>query len=255
MIPNGTKHLARWAKANSNWLLAALAAFGVFITAEEAVRATVKAVKVCEEKQVKGRKEIIKTVWKIYIPAVGFFLLTTVMIVGNAHINAKRLTTAAGLIALKEADLKNFKDKAKEMLGEKKVDKIEDEVERETVRKDPPPTEDKIRKTGHGNHLFREYLSGQWIRACPEWITATEEKINSAQNEDIDGVVTGGYYLDTLGADSECYVAEMEWQKHRMNELGYNRIELDVTDCQWMEVNGVQEMVSTIRPKPLPNPS
>lgn len=252
-IPRYSKHLVTWAKANSNWLLAAFTALGVVLTAEEAIRATVKAVKVCEEKQLKDGKEIVKTVWKLYIPMVGFFLLTTVAIGGNAHINARRLTTAAGLIALKEADLKSFKDKAKEMLGERKVDKIEDEVERDIVDQNPPPTEDKIRKTGHGNDLFREYLTGQYIRACPEWIMAVEGRLNEKQDGDFDGVVTAGYYLDELGADPDCYVGNMIFDKTAMLEQGYKKIELDVTTCGWKEVNGKQEMVSTIRPRPLPS--
>lgn len=252
-IPRYSKHLVTWAKANSNWLLAAFAALGVALTAEEAIRATVKAVKVCEEKQIKDGKEIVRTVWKLYIPMMGFFLLTTVAIGGNAHINARRLATAAGLIALKDADLKGFKDKAKEMLGERKVDKMEDEIERDIVDKDPPPSEDRIKKTGHGNDLFREYLTGQYLRACPEWIQVVEGKLNDQQESDLDGQVTAGYYLDELGADSDCYVANMIFDKAEMLEMGYKRIVLDVTTCGWKEVNGKQEMVSTIRPRPLPS--
>lgn len=252
-VPKYAKHLGTWAKANSNWLLAAFAALGVFLTTEEAIRATVKAVKVCEEKQIKDGKEIVRTVWKLYIPTIGFFLLTMVSIGGNAHINARRLTTAAGLIALKEADIKNFKDKAKEMLGERKVDKIEDEQAREFVEKNPPPAEDQIYKTGHGNDLFCDYLTGQYFRACPEYIGAIQEKMNRSMENDIDGVIMVSYYLSLLGVNSNCYIAEALWDLADMREHGSQQIDLDVTSCQWMEVNGKQEMVCLIKPSPLPS--
>lgn len=252
-VPRYAKHLGTWAKANSNWLLAAFAALGVALTAEEAIRATIKAVKVCEEKQIRDGKEVVKTVWKLYIPMVGFFLLTTIAIGGNAHLNAKHAATAASLVALTQADAKAFKDKATEMLGERKVDKIEDEVERDSVEQNPPPSEDHIIKTGHGDHLFREKLTGQWLRACPEWIVSTEEKINRSQDNDMDGIVTASYYLDTLGADGDCYIGEAFWDKAEMLEKGEREIKLDITDCRWMEVNGKQEMVSTIVPRPYPS--
>ena len=252
-IPRYGKHMFHWAKANSNWLLAAFAALGVTLTAEEAIRATIKAVKICEEKQIKDGKEIIRTVWKLYIPMVGFFLLTTVAIGGNAHINAKRMATAAGLIALRETDLKNVTEKAKEMLGERKVDKIQDEVDRDTVEKNPPPEEDQIIKTGHGNDLFYEYLTGQYIRACPEFIGAVQERLNRSIDNDIDGIATASYYLDLLQCNSDCYIGEAFWDKSQMLENGDKQVELDVTSCRWMEVNGKQEMVSTIRPRPYPS--
>lgn len=252
-VPRYAKHLGTWAKANSNWLLAAFAALGVALTAEEAIRATIKAVKICEEKQIKDGKEIVKTVWKLYIPMVGFFLLTTIAIGSNAHLNAKRLTTAASLVAMSQADLKAVKDKAKEMLGERKVDKIEDEVDRDIVAKNPPPAEDSIIKTGHGNDLFYEYLTGQYIRACPEFVGAIQEKLNRSIENDMDGIATASYYLDLLGCNANCYIGEAFWDMADMREHGERQVELDVTNCSWMEVNGKQEMVSMIRPKPLPS--
>ena len=252
-IPKLIRLGGRWAKANSNWLLAAFASLGVVLTVEEAVRATIKAVKICEEKEIRDGKEVLKTVWKLYIPTVGFFLLTTFTICGNAHLNAKKLTTAASLVAMSQAEVREFKDKAKEMLGERKVDKIEDEIERDTIEKNPPPPEDRIVKTGHGNDLFREYLSGQYLRANPEFIGAIQEKLNNMQDNEIDGIVTVAAYLDLLSCDSDCYIGEAFWDKSEMNEHGIKRIELDVTECRWCEVNGRQEMVSTIRPRPFPS--
>jgi len=252
-IIQGTKWLGNWAKMNSNWLLAAFAALGVFLTAEEAIRATIKAVKICEEKQIKDGKEVIRTVWKLYIPTVGFFLLTTFTICGNAHINARRAATAASLVAMSQADVKAFKEKAAEIIGPKKVEKIEDEVQRDLVTNNPPPAEDKIAKTGHGNDLFYEYLTGQYVRCSPDYINAIQEKMNRCIESDMDNIITVAYYLDLLSCNKDCYIGEAFWDLADMREHGKKEIELDVTSCQWMEVNGKQEMVSTIRPNPLPS--
>jgi hypothetical protein len=240
--------VVKFAKRNSNWLLAIMAMLGLGVTTGLAVDATVKAVKLCEKMEVKGRKNVIKTAWKLYIPTVGCFIVTTLSIVGNAHINARRIATMTGLYAMSQADLKALKEKAKEYIGPKKADKMQDDIAAEKVDSDPPPAEDQIIKTGHGNKLFKEWLTGQYIRTSPEWIEAIQEKMDAKFDKEFDGTVEVAYYLDLLGIPTDNWVAKALWDRTEMLERGQAHFTIDCHELKWMEVNGVQEMVGYIRP-------
>ena len=241
--------LIRATKRNSNWILAVLAMLGLAGTTALAVDATVKAVKLCETKEVHGKKEILKTVWRLYIPAVGCFIVTTVSILGNAHINARRLATVTGLYAMSQTDLKALKSKAKEVLGEKKErEKIEDEIAKERLNAVVPTQQTRIIDTGHGNKLFMEWLTGQLIRTSPEHVEAVAEKIDNQISKEIDGVIEVGYYLNEFRIPADCWVGRAIWDSAEMKFRGDSKFSIDCHEIQWMEVNGQQEMVGIIRP-------
>lgn len=245
------KKLFKFTTKNSNWILALLAVLGAFGTAEEFTRATIKAVKLCEEKKPKGKKEILKTVWKLYLPGVGFLIVTTISICCNANINAKRLATVTGLYAASQADIQAFKNKAKEILGPGKEKKIEDEVEREKVDKNPPPKEEDIIKTGHGDQLFMLRWTGKYFRANPEWIELKFRDLNQELASEPDNEINMNRLIDLLGMEW-CESGEASWNMYDMMQAGYNKIEADITTCKWMDVNGKKEMVSTLRTVPSP---
>ena len=249
-IVKGCGKVIRFGKRNSNWLLAILAMLGLVTTTGLAIDATVKAVKLCEEKEIRGRKEVLKTVWRLYIPAVGCFIVTTVSIVGNAHINARRLATVTGLYAMSQADLKALKSKAKEVLGEKKErEKVEDEVAKERLNRIVPEQSSHIIETGHGNKLFVEWLTGQLIRTSPEHVEAVSEKISNRMSKEVDGIVeVGGAYLSEFKIDPDCWVGRAIWDMAEMLQKGDKEFVIDCHEIQWMEVNGQQEMVGIIKP-------
>ena len=250
-LANGTKHVARLAGKHSNWILAVIAALGLGATAFEFTRATIKAVKLCEEKQVKGAKNIIKTVWKLYIPGVGIVIATTIAIFGNAHSNAKKLMQMTSAYVAGKADMKQLKDKAKEILGEGKEKKIEDEVERDKVKNTEIPPEEKIIKTGHGNDLFLDGLTGQWFRASPDFIELQLKTLSDEMRDDIDNNLYVHRYIELFGLNKS-YIGNWYWSMSDLLKEGYKCLEADITACQWMTVNGKQEMVSTFEVEPKP---
>lgn len=251
-IAKCSRKLIRFTTKNSNWILSILALLGVIGTAEEFTRATIKAVKLCEEKKPQGAKEIVKTVWKLYLPGVGIIFMTTMAVCGNAKINARRLATVTGLYAASQADIQAFKAKAKELLGPGKAKKIEDEVERDRVDRLPPPSEDQIIKTGHGNDLFQFGWTGVYFRANPDYIELKFRELNQEISATPDGVVYMHRLIEMLGMP-QCDSGNAFWDMYDMLEHGYKKIEADITNCKWMDVNGKQEMVSTLRPIPEPN--
>lgn len=240
--------LVRFGRRNSNWILAILAMLGLATTTGLAIDATVKAVKLCETKEVKGRKEILKTVWRLYIPTVGCFIVTTLSIAGNAHSNARRLATVTGLYAMSQADVKSLKEEAKKVMGPRKEQNLEDNVTKERLNKVVPEQQNQIIETGHGKQLFMEYLTGQLIRTSPEHVEAVSERIGAQIDREVDGVVEVGYYLEQFKIPADCWVARAIWDMAEMLHRGEKKFEIDCREIQWMEVNGVQEMVGIIKP-------
>ena len=245
--------IIKGAKQNSDWIMMILAFLGLGGAVGLAIDATVKAVKLCESKEIHGRKEVVRTTWRLYIPAVGCFIVTTMSICGlgfRSIKRAKQLATVTGLYAMSQTDLKALKEKAKDVLGEKKEqEKLEDEVAKDRLNRTVPEQETQIINTGHGNKLFLEWLTGQLIRTSPEHVEAVSAKIDSRMDKEIDGVVeVGGVYLSEFGIDPNCWVGRAIWDAAEMRQRGINKFEIDCRELQWMTVNGQQEMVGIIKP-------
>lgn len=245
-----TSKLKRFAVKNSNWILALIALGGTIGAVEEFTRATIKAVKLCEEKDVKGTKDVIKTVWKLYLPGVGFILVTTIATCSNAHLNAKRLATVTGLWAASQADLEAFKTKAREMLGDTKAKKLEESTASEKI-KNNPPNEAAIFDTGHGNMLFMMELTGQYFRANPDYIEAQIAGFNLDMSKTVDGVMDVNDLTERFNLP-KCKLGKSFWDHYEMVDHGYNEIKVRLQPGEWVEINGRREMASIVMCEPDP---
>lgn len=253
-IIKALRNLGKFTVKNGNWMWALMAMAGLAGTAWQAVDATIKAVKLCEEKEVHGAKEVIKTVWKLYIPGAGFFILTTIAIGGQAHLSSKlskQLMTATGLYAASQADLKAMKDKTKELFGERKEKKIEEEIDQDRVKKMPKPDEKDIVKTGHGNQLFQLTLNGGYFRANPDWIrnqirTADEEIQTDPTN------VLYAHRILELFHQPEADIGNLFWDLCDMREKGYKHLTVDISSCRWDDHGDDMEVVSLVKIEPWP---
>ncbi len=243
--------IPRFCKRNSNWILSALAMIGVTGLTWAAIKGTIKAVKLCEEKGVKDGKEVIKTTWKLYIPALGFFILTTLSIVGNAHINGKRLATLTGLYAASQADIQAIKKKAKEMLGEKKASEVQAEADKEKVAALPAPKEGEINQTGHGTQLYMDGMTGQFFRASPDYIELVEKEINMKLQNEVDNLCYRAYLQERFH-ERDCGTKEMFWDLLELNRRGIKEVKLDASFTGWMDINGQKEVVAVLHCDPEP---
>lgn len=247
----GLAHVATAAKQNSNWIVASISVLGVMATAWAFTDATIKAVKVCQEKQVHGKKEVLKTVWKLYIPGVGIVLFTTLAILGNAHSNARKLAIVTGAWAAQKADLKAIKAKAKEMLGDGKVNKIEDETEREKLKTQPLPTPNEIQATGHGDQLFRFGWTGQYFRANPDYIDLMFREANEEARDGLDELLMVNNITDKFNLPpTDSGYARYDFTTLR--EQGIEAVKADIRTLEWVNITGKPEMVSIVKLDPEP---
>lgn len=251
-----TRKGIRFLSKNSNLILTIVSATGVVATVACAVHGTIKAVKLCEVKKPAGAKEVIKTVWKCYIPTIGMVLLTTTAIIGNGRINAKKIAVLTSALAGSRESLKMLEAKMAEEIGPKKAQKVIDAANSEQAKESLPSDPKDIIETGKGKNLFFLKDFGQWIRSSYEGVELAKMKtwddLRSSPDWDEfgDGVIQANVALEHLGAKT-CTLGEyMGWKAHDF--VGNMKGPEFRVSSEWMEVNGEKEIVGTIWFEPEP---
>jgi hypothetical protein len=170
---NGVKFFVK----NSNVILTFIGATGVVVTAAAAIKGTIKAVKIVEEKQVVGAKEVVKTVWKCYIPTIGFLFLTVTAILCNGKINARKIAVLTSAYSGATEALKKVEEKMTEEIGPKKTDKVMTSAEKEVAQAQMPKDQNAIIATGKGKQLFFCMTTGQWFYSDWNGVELAEMKL------------------------------------------------------------------------------
>lgn len=122
------------------------------------------------------KKETFKLVWRLYLPAAGTGALTITAIVTANRLDAKKiaaLTVASGISA---RELKEYKEKVLEKLGDKQETAIRDEIAQDRVTKNPPMPNDVI--MNEGQVLCFDDWTGRYFKSTVEDIKKAENKIN-----------------------------------------------------------------------------
>ena len=122
--------------------------------------------------------EYIKTLTPVYWrTAVGFVATSTCIFLGP-HIAKKRYLVALGLLASREKEMEKYKNKIKELFGEKKADQVETELAKD-ICKNAPDDELNVFYTGEGIQLFYDTASHSWFRSSREAIDRAINRFNS----------------------------------------------------------------------------
>ena len=125
--------------------------------------------------------EKVKMLVPIVGPSLATYLVGVLCLFAGLSEKERRNATLGLLLSTSQEDLKAFEEKAIEKFGERKVEDIHDEINKEKVANNPP-TEGNIIFTGHGNYLFYDDLTGQWFRSTIE----TVRRVILDLNEEID---------------------------------------------------------------------
>jgi len=245
------KNSIKFFNKNSNLILTVLSAGGVIATVTLAIRGTIKAVKLYEEKMPSGTKEVIKTVWKCYIPTIGMVILTTTAILCNGKMNAKKIAVLTSAYGSSMEALKKMETKMSEMIGPKKAQAVIDEVHSQSAEENKPSSNLDIIETGHGNELFFIEDVGQWINASTNWIELAQLKTWNDLDDSNDWDENGDSYilmndaLEHLGA-RQCYMGGANgWYLSDLQKLGLKGPNFRISSKR-MDINGENRAVGTI---------
>ncbi len=133
------------------------------------------------------KKEAAAICWKWWILPVGLIAAGTGSILYSDHEQAKRiagLMTKVGALAFHAAEAKDYKEAAKEILGEKKEKEIDDEAARKSVkRREVPANYGSLKRFGNATMLCMDYYSNQLFYADENYLQACVNELNERIND------------------------------------------------------------------------
>lgn len=207
IVTGVTQKIGKSVSKNSPTILAAAATVGVVFTAIEAVKGYIKAQKIIQEHEMdsellvegeaiydedginelhpcyyraRTKWEIVKLTWTCYLIAIIIGCSTIAAIVGSNTINLKRNLALATAYSLSEEAYKEFRNKVTETLGERKVKKIDHEINQDRINNSSPQTNIPI--IGYGSsamELFRDRWSGQEFYSWRTYLELMESRMNT----------------------------------------------------------------------------
>lgn len=202
-------------------ILTGFTACGVVITAIETHKATLKAeeylrINGYSQANPETQKVLKREAAKKYAVPVVTGVATIGAAVGANYINHKQIAGLAAACTVAETALAEHRDKIEELMGEKALQKLDDELNIEKAA-DILTNDDEVLVTGKGDVLCCEgYLTGKKFTASPDWIRKCVNEFNELVN------------LDTYCSYAE--FLELLWRDHIANvviprsadNLGYN---------------------------------
>lgn len=179
----------------------------------EAVHATTKAVKAVDEEQEKHdepltKTEVVKTAWKYYVPTASLVAGSVGCVIGSVGISARRLATMGMAYAMSENSLKEYKDKAKELIGEKKEEEIRGAIAQDKINENPPD-EKLVRRAIGGTTLCRDAMSGQYFYSDADTIKRAVMELNRALM--LDYFVSLNDYYYALDLETAKFADDWGW--------------------------------------------
>lgn len=221
IFKDNSRLVKEFVTANSHTIKSAMAMVGVIgvgYTSHQAAKdAEERKKKATEEKGSELSKvETIVAVAPAYALPVAVSVITEALIFG-ANKDATNKIVAAGAVATMYKDqLKEFTDKAKEVVGENKVRDIKDAIGKDNLEKDPNMYRhpDDFDPTNSGVVCcWKEYLSGQKFYASYDKVALyiKEMEVSLKSGEDValsefyDKVGIGKYNPEGVGAGQYAY--------------------------------------------------
>lgn len=141
-------------------------------------------------------KELGKHVWKYWIAPVAGEIVGSALLVGSNRESAKRIGSLAAALAYHVAETADYKEVAKEIIGDKKQQEIEDKVVEKRAKKyvDDTGAPITVIETGTGNDLFYDYYGGRYFRSSMNYI---ERQVNDLYRDFLCTVKDGNDGIST----------------------------------------------------------
>lgn len=208
-------------------ILTGLGIAGMVTTTILAVKATPKAMKICEVKRLDRvnnyeeeptKIEYIKACWKCYIPAAVTGTVSIACLVGASSVNVRRNAALATAYKLSETALTEYKEKVVETIGEKKEQTVKDAIAKDKVEQNPV-NQQSIIVTGKGETLCYDSLFGRYFKSDIEKLKKIENDLNRRMRSE-DYISLNEFYYE-VGLDGVGAGYDLGWNIER----GYIELE------------------------------
>ena len=231
MQVDGVKQVARRVtqdlSKNSPTILTGMAVAGVIATIYLTARATPKAILLLEqEEKIRGTggasigmKDKVVITWRECLPPALMGAATISCIIGANSIHLQRNAALLGVYALTESALKEYQAKVIQTLGEKKEQKIKDDIAQDRLLADPV-SKNEIIFTGRGDSLCYDTLSGRYFKTDIEKLRRIENQLNHTLLTEM-WVSLNDFYIEVGLAPVELG-HEMGWNADQLIDLGFS---------------------------------
>lgn len=216
------KTLEKFAIDNSPVILTGIGVAGVVSTAVFATKGGIKAARLLEHEgnwdeeynPEFSLKTKVNLTWKFFIPAGISGAMTITAIVFANRIEHRRAAALAAAFSLSEQAFSEYKEKVKEQIGEKREQKIRDEVNNDRIRKDPPPAGMVISGT---DVACKDAYTGRYF-------AGNMELIKKAQNDTNHQIIHQNYaslndFYDRVGLARTPIGEEVGWNTDELLDL------------------------------------
>ena len=194
LFSNVGKSVINFATRNDTKLMTAAVCGGIVATGVLSARAGIKAYKILEEEEYTAKKplkftEKAKKTWTVWIPPFAAAAATIAVASITESVNLSKQATLFEAWTIAKNAKSEFVDKTKEVVGEKKVEKIKEELIKDKVAANPP-SEPNIIYTSHGDTLCREGWHGRYFKSDIAFIKEVFNKLNDRINSNPMNYVT-----------------------------------------------------------------
>lgn len=149
--------------------------------------------------------DVVKSCWKQYAGPVVIAGFSAASIIASAKVSARREMAAAALLKLTQDNFSEFKEKTKEVVGEEKVKKVEEEIAKNQFTPDHTPPTETIQ--GRGSVLCKDMMTGRYFWSDMNSLVKVENLLNKRMIEDY-GYISLNELYDELYMD-HCEAGEM----------------------------------------------
>lgn len=217
-------------------ILTGIGLAGMITATVLAVRATPKAVKLLNEKKKElgadklPVTETVKTTWKCYIPSAVTAILSSACIIGANSVHVKRYAALGAAYALSESTLKEYRDKVVETVGDKKEQKIHDEIAKDKMTQNPVSNSE-VFVTGKGETLCYDSISGRYFKSDMERLKKAANEMNRRMISEMN-ISLNDFYAE-IGLNEIIIGDNIGWDINKgLIELGFSsQLADDGTPC------------------------
>lgn len=220
------KHVGHIVQQNSPTLLSAVAVVGVAATGYFTFRATWKASQVIADKETMERvhgEETTRTVqdkalmvWKLYLPAAGVAAATIGCVVAANRIQVRRLAALAAAYGVLSGDFDEYRNKALEMLGDKKAKTLDDQVAEKKMHATPPPYGLPI---DEGKAWFCDLSTMRYLKSDRQAVESAFNQLNYHLLHSGELYATLNNLYAFLGLDSTAVGDQLGWTNEQQVEF------------------------------------
>lgn len=229
-ISNLTTNIGKSLKSNSPTILTALGICGVIVTSYLTAKASFKAAEVINKEQWEldsfekshplDLKEKTKLVWKNYIPPVVSGAVTIGCILGVNKSNGNKTAAAVAAYSLTEKAFGEYRKKVIDEIGDRKEEKIRDEIAQEHVSK--IPSREVVVTTVSGHVLCCELYTGRYFRSDMETLRKAQNDLNVMVNNQI--YVSLDEFYDLVGLQPTSNSDQLGWNSDKLMELNFSTV-------------------------------